>query len=498
MSYTVNFYRFAKKTNSTKQPTALPDETFTCDFMPGSSILAPTLRLNTSFLDPSNLTYADITALGRKYFVSNWRYDRGLWWCSLEEDILGTYKSSIGNFSMYVVRASSEMDGRIIDTKYPVKVGASFATEENLSNPFASKIEDGYFVVGIINGDAAAVGVTSYYVFTNAEFRAFSSFLMGNSSYLNSPSEISDELLKCLVNPTQYISSCIWLPFAPPMEATAISSINIGWWTVTASCHRLSNQMPRYATSLTINVPKHPDSATRGYYLLQEPYSSYFLDFPPFGDVSISANDLVDTTAIAFIITVDCITGKGRLDIEAGPVGNRGTINVVYAQVGVPVALAQNAPDLASVQQFAMQPANNNNENFFHISKTSGNTRLGKWLNEQIDEINSDIDFIGEQLKNSTTIANIGNALVASRMPMQVVGGNGGFLAGAYSIRLIATFATITNDNSAEWGRPLCQVKTLSTLSGFIQCADADFELSCTAPERAAIGAFLTSGFYME
>lgn len=495
MSYTVNFYRFAKKTNSTKQPTGLPDETFTCDFMPGSSILAPTLRLNTNFLDPSNLTYADITALSRKYFVSNWRYDRGLWWCSLEEDILGTYKSSIGNFSMYVVRSSSEMDGRIIDTKYPVKVGAYFSTEQNNLNPFATALEDGYFVVGIVNGDSAAVGVTSYYVFTNAEFRAFSSFLMGNSSYLNSPSEISDELLKCLVNPTQYISSCIWLPFAPPMGAS-ISTINIGWWSVTASCHRLSGYS-RYSTTVTVSVPKHPEAATRGYYLLQEPYSSYYLDFPPFGSFTIPANDLVDTTLLDFAISVDCITGMGRLDIKAGPTGYVGTIDVINAQVGVPVALAQNAPEITIPSQDTAVNSASSGE-FFKIGKTAGNTKFGKWLNSQIDEINSDIDFIGEQIKSSDTLANIGNALVASRLPVQVIGGNGGFMGGYFPIRLIATFATITNDNTAEWGKPLCQVKTLSTLSGFIQCADADFELSCTAPERAAIGAFLTSGFYME
>ena len=102
------------------------------------------------------------------------------------------------------------------------------------------------------------------------------------------------------------------------------------------------------------------------------------------------------------------------------------------------------------------------------------------------------------QSDTGKSISNIANALVASRLPIQVIGGNGGFMSGYFPIRLIATFATISDDNTTEWGRPLCRVKTLNTLSGYIQCADADFEISCTSTERQAIASHLVKGFYME
>lgn len=490
MSYTVTFWSFAKKDNSTKQPTAT-GTSFTCDVADGSGVLAPTIKLHTSYANPTAYTYAQISDFSRYYFVRNWRYDRGLWWADLAEDVLGTYKSSIGSLSMYVLRSSYEMDGRIVDTKYPVKTGTALDTAQNNSNPFATAVSSGYFVVGIINNDSSAIGVVSYYVFTNSEFRTFASFLLGSTAFLGSPPEVSDSLLKCLVNPTQYIVSCMWLPIAPSMGGV-VTSINVGWWTISGiSAHRLSGYT-RSGGSVTVSVPKHPDALTRGYYLLQEPYSRYYLDFPPFGAISLNANDLVDETLLDLGYDVDCITGIGRLDIKSGPTGHRGTISIVHAQIGVPVALAQNAPDLTSAVQQTVETVSAATT----YQPTSGNTAVGRWINEQYARA---ANYTSEQLSAATEqISNIANAVVASKLPLQVVGGNGGFMSGYFPIRLILTYAVLADDNTNEWGRPLCRTKQLSTIPGFIMCADADFEISCTETERGAIAGFLTGGFYYE
>ncbi len=490
MSYSVEFWSFAKKENSTKVPTT-SGTSYTCEVADTSGILAPTIKLHTNFADPSAYTYARITAFSRYYFVSNWRYDLGLWWADLVEDVLATYKTAIGNLSMYVLRAASDMDGRIVDTRYPIKAGAAFSSEQNNLNPFAVDFSSGYFIVGIINNDSSAIGVTSYYVFTSAQFRSFAAFLLGNSSYLNSPPEISDSLLKCLVNPTQYITSCMWVPFTPPTGAS-VTSIPIGWWTLTGmSCARLSGYS-RASGSVTVAVPKHPDALTRGYYLLQEPYSSYYLDFPPFGSFSLPANALVDETLVDLYWDVDSITGEGRLNIMAGPSGHRGTISIVHAQVGVPVSLAQNSPDLSN----AIQQTVENAASAPAYQPSGGRTAVGRWINKLYAAASE--KFSEAASGASETIGAIGNAMINSRMPLQVIGGNGGFMSGYYPIRLIGTFATLADDNTAEWGRPLCRTKTLNTLSGFIQCADADFEISCTQRERSAIAEFLTGGFYYE
>lgn len=475
MGYPVNFYRFAKKANSTKRPTAVPDVTYECEILPGTSILAPTLKLNTNFLDPSNLTYAFIPTLTRYYFVSNWYYDRGLWQCDLQTDVLASYKPQIGNFSLYVLRSSYEMDGRIVDKLYPIKTGLRHAVTQSTSfNPLAANISNGYFVVGIINGDSAAIGTTSYYVFTNAEFRNFLSFLLGSTSYMNSPAEIGDDLLKCLVNPTQYIVSCIWLPLQPFMGA-ALTTINIGWWSVNVSCHRLSDYV-RVATTGSITIPKHPDALTRGYYLLQEPFSSYYLVIPPFGAINLPADALVDSDELNFIYDVDAVTGMGRLTIRNSPTnGTPCNLEVIYAQVGVPIALAQNAPQITIPEQiFSDNPGPSETPSGFLYP-------LFKAVSENKEQIGS-----------------IASALIAHKMPVQVIGGNGGFINSYLPVTLNASFAALADDNNAEWGRPLCRIKTLNTIPGFIQCAEADFELNCTAEERTEISRFLTGGFFYE
>ena len=461
MSYTATFWSFAKKTNSTKQPTAT-GTVYTCDVMDGSGILSPTIKLHTTFTDPSAYNYCQISAWGRYYFVSNWRYDRGLWWADLTVDVLASFKTSIGGLSMYILRSSSQSDGSLVDTKYPIKTGLTISAQQNNSNPFATAFSAGYFVIGIVNGDSGSVGAVSYYVFDNAEFRAFAAILLGDSSYLGTIVDISTQLLKCLVNPFQYIVSCTWLPVTPPMGA-AVTSIPIGWWSITANAHKLSGSV-RTAGTVTVQIPKHPDASTRGSFLNTEPYSTYYLDFPPFGSVSIPANAITAVTTLDFAWDVDCITGIGRLSIGENAVR---PFNILHGQIGVPVQLSQMAPDIMGAMM-DMVP-----------------TMANPTLNSIVQG-------------SAGFLAAIGTAKMADLCPAQSTVANGGFMGGYYPIKLVGMFASIAPDNTAEWGKPLCQTKTISSLSGFVQTADEDFEIACTDAERTQIAAFLTGGFYYE
>ena len=459
---TVNFWSFSKKANSTAQPTATATASFSCDIVDGSGLLAPTIKLHTNFTDPVGYTYAEIPDFGRYYFVKGWRYDKGLWWADLTVDVLATYKTDIGSQTKYIARAASDFDGRIVDNMYPVKAGLSFSLESNNLNPFAVAFASGYFVVGVINGETTAVGAVSYYVFTMAEFRTFSQKLLGDSSYLGTVTDVSTELLKCLFNPFQYVVSCMWVPFTPSMGA-AVTSIPIGWWSVTANAHKLSGYT-RSSGSVTVSVPKHPDALTRGYYLLQEPYSQYYLEFPPFGAISIPANTLVDCTLLTLYWDCDAISGQGRLAIC--PSGSIPT-NILHAQIGVPVQIAQMAPDVYGAVQ--------------SILPTFEGGTLATYANGFMN-----------------VLSGITAATMSNICPMQTVGGNGGFMAGYYPIHLTGMFASIPADNSADWGKPLCQNKQINTLSGFVQCADDCISISCMDEERKMIQQYLTAGFFYE
>ena len=64
---------------------------------------------------------------------------------------------------------------------------------------------------------------------------------------------------------------------------------------------------------------------------------------------------------------------------------------------------------------------------------------------------------------------------------------------------LSAQFLYPANPDMPHKGRPLCQIKQLSTLSGFCLCANADISImGATASELTAIKQFMLSGFYIE
>ena len=460
MAYNVKVFRFSKKKNSTAQPTnATQQLEFACKLMDGSGMLNPTFLLDFSIIlneQPYNYNYAYVSEWNRYYFISDWSYKLGLWHCTMTVDVLASWKGAIGDLYTYILRSSSNYDRYLPDNLYPIKSGATFSTEQNNSNPFAVTYSGGYFVTGIINSDSGGYGAVNYYVFTASQFRVFCNYLLSNTGIYN-VSDISDELLKVLYNPFQYIVSCIWLP-VQPITGVVLTSIPIGWWTVPATGARLSNTV-RVSGTVTCAIPRNPEGTTKQF-MYGEPYTEYYLDFPPFGSFSISADNLINATLLDMAWNVDCITGMGRLQMGAN---NAQPFNIVHAQIGVPIQLAQMTPDV-----------------FGALQQSIGSTGF-EWADNIIK-----------------TLGNVGNALVAKMYPMQTTGSNGGFMAGYYPIKLTGIFHGVAQENLAEFGAPCCKTLTISTLTGFVLCAHGEFVGPCTDSETDQINAFLTSGFFYE
>lgn len=463
MSYTVNLWTFSKKRNSTEQPNDLYiKESISAEFMDTSGILNPTLKINAKSFDPltnvSALNYAEIAEFSRYYYISNWRYDRGLWYCELMVDVLASFKSAIGSHTTYVLRSASNYDASLPDSLYPMKANPTLSMTAYDYNPFKVLYNNGYFVIGLINGDTGSYGAVSYYVFTSAQFRQFSNTILGSFNIF-SATEISDQLGKLLFNPFQYIVSCTWIPVEPNTDATVLNTVKLGWWDVSASCKRLQTNV-RASGVESITIPKHPSLTASRQYLKCEPYTQYYLDFPPFGSLSLPANVLYNNASLSLVWDVDCITGAGRCCVTAG---NGETIDVIHGQIGVPIQIAQMSPDISNaVQQI--------------IPKTGIN-----WADSLI-----------------SMVGNIGSAMLANEFPMQTVGTTGGFMAGYYAITLTGIFYDVAPQEITEFGAPCCKTLTLSTLSGYVQCAHGDFAGNCTVTETEEINNYLTSGFFYE
>jgi hypothetical protein len=88
---------------------------------------------------------------------------------------------------------------------------------------------------------------------------------------------------------------------------------------------------------------------------------------------------------------------------------------------------------------------------------------------------------------------------VQSQMPkVSTLGSNGSYIEVLQYSVLTVEFLQLVNEDNTEFGRPLCQVKTISTLSGYIRCAEDDHAFSATKTETDEINRFLKSGFFYE
>lgn len=465
MGYTVKLYRFSKKKNSTKIPTNnTVQETFSCKLMDNSGMINPGFLFDFQALilqghNPYDYNYAYVQEWSRYYFISDWSYNLGLWQATMTIDVLASHKTDIGTLNTYILRSASNYDRYLPDSLYPVKSGATFATKQQNLNPFATAYASGYFVVGLINGDTGGYGAVNYYVFTASNFRTFCNYLLSNTAYYN-VTDITDDLLKVLYNPFQYVVSCTWLPVQPDMQSVAMSSVPIGWWSIPATCNRLSGYV-RTGGTVTVEIPRNPEATTKPF-MNGEPYTEYYLDFPPFGAFSISADNLINAQAnlLDMAWDVDCITGMGRLQMG---INSSQPFNIVHGQIGVPIQLAQMTPDV-----------------FGQLQQSLGSTGF-----PAVDNI-------------ITKLGNVGNALIAKMSPMQTTGSTGGFMAGYYPIKITGIFHGVAEENLSEFGAPCCKSLTINTLAGYVLCAHGDFSGTCTETETEMINGFLTSGFFYE
>ena len=476
----VNMYNFQKKNNSTAQPIATTGTIFSSvQLKESTSVISPILLFNPSSpgmepFSPSKFNYAYLPQFSRYYFINDWKWINGLWECYLTVDVLASYKTGIGTLSEYVTRAASAYDGSISDTLYPTNTGF-YRNRSLFSNRFDNT---GVYVVGIINNSANAVdGAVTYYLMTNAQVGQLKTYLMSETflslNGLSNLQEMSKDLVKAVFNPFQYIVSCRFFPVAYSSaiaHATAVSAIEIGWWQIsTVSAYRMPAGLYIDLESDAVTVGSHPQAATRGDYLNHAPYTERVLIHPMLGTVSLDSNKITGGQTIKVFFRIDMTTGECEAYVENTT--EQITLYRTSIRACIDVQLAQIATDHIAVAQSAVDT----------VGSAIGTALSGNLL-------------------GAVTGAGSGilNALAASQPVMQTSGTNGNRTVYHIAPALYDFYRVLVDEDQAHRGRPLCKVKTINTLSGYIKCSDAHAELSCFAEERNMIIEFMNNGFYYE
>ena len=377
MSVSVDFYQTPKRVNSTKIVMQVAgDFGLTVEIKDVTNLFTPTLIISAdTFTDglgniknPMKYVYCHISDFDRYYFVRSWSWILGRWECALEVDVLATFKTQIGNSSMYVLRSASQCDPDIVDTKYPVKAvgadtsyqGATYGTVYNVwnTNIYGNDVTAGFFRVSIVNNDSSAIGAVSHYAISGTVMAELMNKLYSSPSWANiTDANISTDLQKMLLNPMQYITSVIWIPTGfNTTGQTPIHTIPYGWWsiTLTGDVYRITTGTMAKSVTEGIPVTHHPQYDSNKHWLQLSPYTTAAMYFTPFGFIPIDTSKIYDATHIDLEVRVDIITGMGTLILSShktvgGVTTYGGTFYTTTAQVGVPMTIAQMSIDRSAI-----------------------------------------------------------------------------------------------------------------------------------------------------
>lgn len=475
----VKFYTFSKRPNSTKQP-APNSEALTLsnvDIKEECSFVNPTLRIhdriNNSVFVPGMYNYVYIVLWLRYYFVRDWRYVNGAWEVDLTVDPMASHKTAIGNTNTYIERCSSASDGSIIDTLYPAKICPaieSVAASEELWDTTSVALSGMTFVVGCINNDINyKVGSITYYALTLAQLKSLLGYLF-SSNIFNSSSitEMGEGLYKSLFNPFQYIVSCTAFPFNLENFAGAsvhYSNIRVGYWDTGISALVVESIYSKKFIGVTI--PNHPQ-ISRGAYLNRSPYTKLTLYTEPFGSIPIDPDVLSIGNYLRCPVFIDNISGEATLRVAITTSQNPDqtgayTITERSAKIGIPIQLAQVLPDYIGT--------------------------IGGGVGAITSAVTGNIAGV---------ISNALSAVSCSMPSVSTSGSNGSFLEVLPTTLLIVEHYPLVNEDNTEFGRPLCDKRTINTLSGYVKCGNIEQAFGCTEYERNIIINYMKTGFFYE
>lgn len=455
----VRFYKnFKKQTNETKIPSSTYTE-FDLFLKDKCSITHPVFLID--HMD-EEFNYAYIPKWKRYYFIGSINIaNNEMMELTLDVDPMASYRSDILDYSIYVERAAAEHDGKLIDNLYPASADMTIQ-KTAFTSPFVSDWIDCRWILGVTGENAFGIfGSVAYYEFTHGDVGYILGQLYADDNF--------GGIFQSSENPAQYIVSCMAIPIS---TLGGHDRMYLGNWTTAESWGKGITDPTLDLDDITITLPSHPQTGSHGAWVKHAPYTKHTLYFEPFGAIELDANMLMNASSnkIYLDIKIDQITGMGTLTIRmnstTGPVLAR-----VNRQIGIPIAVAST-------------------------------TR--KTLGEGAGTIVGVASTIGLLAKahpvaaGLTAITTIASSLESQFAKVQTNGANGSFLSLSVEPCVVSEFTTICAIDNAHSGRPLCQVRRLGNMSGFVKCLNADVPIAGLDEEKSAINSYLNSGAYID
>lgn len=489
MSIQVTLLTFNKRENSTLKPSTAQisgGSTLDCLLLDNTSLMNPTFKLNVGG-NPVGFNYCYVPSFERYFFINDWSYNKGFWYAACTCDVLASWKTEIGTGSHYVLRSASDSDGYIVDDVYPAKC-KQHSSIYTASNPLAWSAGHSYVlgIVGYAASNSHQIGSVTYYHMDDDALQAFIYFLMHDVTDWSdiATAEYDAGVQNALLNPLQYIVSCTAMPVSPP-SSRSVNTIYFGYYEYQVNTGNIAEIGPgsNYQETVRITKPSHPQATSRGAYMNGAPFTNFIAHVAPFGDIELDPSLCIDSNQITFNLYYSLIDSICRLAIYPANDGTDHKGQVMYVgctNIGAQINLSQVLRNPLDVSE---------NANNAGIGFVSGAMSLATG------------NFGGFTSAVSSLYTGLGNATRLKYPNMSGKGSTGSFISyfdPDFAIYLKHIYYDAVDDNNTEIGRPLCQVKTINTLSGYILCQNADAVIPGTQDEVDKVNTYMNTGFYYE
>ena len=483
MSHTIYAGNVAKRKNSTLQPSLTAS--FDVLLKTPTSLHTPTFTINAGSFDYNYLKWND-----RYYFVTDVvSKNNNLWEVSAVVDVLATYKAEILASTQFVSYSSVQGNAWLADTRIPLLKNATVSQASTTMNFLFN--ETGFYVLSTVGK-------------TGCDLWALDSTHL--SALLDRVNDWSDDLIDDVLNvgytwdaddmgvnfaslgemltrtgvvgnaysqAPNCIRSCIWVPFFATFFTSGSAEINLGQFPTGVTTFKCMATPAK--RSVTINIPwQHTDWRRT---VCEEVY----LYLPLVGMVSIPSDEIVNESALTIEWSATATDGCIAYLVKAGNqvVGTFGA----NAAVNYPLGINQQA-SAGEIVQTAIPAISNAVSSGINAAKlpTAGNI----------------VGAVGSVAVGAYDVVNTALTRHAS-----CIGGIGG--GAGVGLDLTAKCFTVSHDTIvapsamvATMGQPTMKPITLSSCSGYCQCANAHVAAVADSQELNEIDGYLNSGFYIE
>ena len=473
---TATFYQFAKRENSTKQPTG-DGTTLTITLKEQTNFLNPTIELH--YAGAFNFNYCHIDFTGRYYFVtSSDSIAHDTYLVNLECDVLASHIAEVRGQSVYAAMCSYNYDIWLDDNR--ITTGHNIESEKGATHsPLVFTAPDNTRkiemspILACITEEALLMGV-DFFVTNEATIRG----LMHNFADLDFVQSLKSG------SPWDAICEMYYVPFNIGACVSVTAEYEyVHVWGLETFVQRINDATPKhYIRSFAIPAPSNID------FRFADKYVQYYINVPFSGLVKVPTSLVLlayqqgQGHAVAYVdYSADPITGQFAAEITVGGV----SLGIFGANLKCPIQLGGRQAQSSIILRQAGMGA---------VAGATAAMAAGVPMLSKAMLIAGGIGGASGAIKGAVDIP-----------PVESVGNYGGNAALVQINQNIFDFYAVkveTDSNidpatlTALAGRPAEKIVTIG--NGFIQARDASVSFAGASDEIRQFNNLLNGGIYVE